>query len=1503
MSAEDFALKKAKETGQPYELVKARTQSSDTWAMPTGKWSVKRYGTPVRVRRGGAWVATDPTLQFTANGAVASKAVAGSVTFSGGGTGPFLSGVKDGRTFSLTWPKALPKPTLAGNVATYANVLPDVDLQLKAEIEGFSQLLIVKTAAAAKHPDLATLRFKLDTVGLNVSTDGTSGLIKAVNPAGQDVFTASAPMMWDSTTTAGSASAAKSTGARAQVAAEGTPPAPSDVFVPPSGAKDAQMPTTVSGGTLEIKPDQALLTGAATKYPVYIDPSVAWSEHHDWAWAYRSWPNNSYWNTKQDVRVGYESETNGLSRSFFQLDTANIKGAQITKSTFRIKETWSWSCTATPVELWSTEAISSDTTWNHQPKQRRMLDTVKAAKGRAECAAGNLEFNATSIAQEAASNGWNSLTLGLYAPNESDQYQWKRFDPKTIVLETEYNNPPATPTGLGTSPATSCTEGGVIGNTRIALYAKAEDADGGNLQAEFQLFKAGQSAPVATQALPALRGRVVTWAVPDATLVSGSYSWKVRITDQDNASSAWSSTCTFAVDRDRPSHPPVIGSAQFPDGSAGWPATTGVARTPGSFTFGANGETDLKEIWYYTDDQPRLKSVAPDASVTIVPPGAGPHHVYAYAIDKAGNRSDTATYTYYAKRSNLLDGPGDLNGDGNRDIWTLDAKDQLLTYTGQGNGTFVRAKSEDGGAAFGGAQIAYQGDWDGDGDNDLVSLQYNSVLGKKQLTTYANTGMGTVDNPTGLDVSNQENNHWSNAEQIIASGDLDGDGLQDLLVKQGKQLWAYYGTVFNILDDKEPVLVGNGDWDKFTVIAAGDLNGDKVPDLWLRENATGDLFRTYGSKGPDGNLDPTAWGSTATRVKVGTGFDEATYPSLASVGDITGDGIPDLWARKGGKVVAWPGKQPDANGTSFGAEFVIAAQLGDVPVAGTEVGNGNDRVRWADFDGDGRLDYTLIADDGTVSVWVNNGGDGSGGWKLLGQVFKGATTDRSQVRLADFDGDGKSDYVVVNANGSLSVRLNKGGGEGGWKDIGQVFAGTTTDRTKVRLVDFDGDGKSDYVAYGDAGDVSVHLNKGGDGNGGWQALGKVAGGATPDRSRVRWADSNGDGKADYHVINDNGSIESYLNQGGDGSGGWKALGQVTTGFTANRQLVQLGDFTGDAKADYILAGPNDSATVHAWNGGDTSSSNGWIALGTVMAGSDAHPAPSSAFFHSIKSPTGGWAPFSPLAGVGGAGYFQGSENAITSTPDGSVQVLGTGTDGKLYHVARYPNGSWTKWGAIDGATAGSTWASRDEAIAGMPNGDAQVMSIGSDGRIYHNARYKNGSWQGWNPVSTWSARAVAATGMPNGDLQVVIVGLDGKLYHAARYANGSWQAWNAIDGYQGAAGFAASSVAIAGMPNGDAQFVAVGNDGRQYHTVRFVNGSWQGWSPVGGVDNATSVAITGMSNGDANLVAVAPDGITYHNARYASRSWQGWVAPGFVANDAGITGTGNGEVHVLVSHR
>ncbi|WP_327130797.1 FG-GAP-like repeat-containing protein [Streptomyces sp. NBC_01343] len=1296
MSAKDFALAKAKETGQPYELTSARTESSDTWALPTGKWSVNRHGTTVRILRAGVWLPTDATLQFAPDGRVTPKASAVSVTFSGGGSGALLTGVRDGRTLSLTWPRALPKPTLAGNVATYANVLPDVDLQLKAEVEGFSQLLVVKTPAAAQHPDLATLKFKLDTVGLNVSTDATTGLINAVNPAGQSVFTASTPMMWDSTTTGGSSTSllkSKTAAPSMLAATAGETPAPSDTFVAPSGAKDAQMPTTVTGGNLEIKPDQALLADPATKYPVYIDPQVAWGERQNWAWAYRSWKNNSYWNTKQDVRVGYESETNGLSRSFFQLDTSNLKGVQVSKSTFRIRETWSWSCTATPVELWSTGAISPKTTWNNQPGKGRYLDTVTAAKGRAECGAGNLEFKADDLVKEAAAKGWSSITLGLYASNEGDRYQWKRFDPKTITLETEYNNPPNTPSALGTSPSTSCTNGGAIGNTRVGLYATFSDRDAGNLNAEYQVFKAGQSTPVATQTLPANNGKVTTWSVPDASLTSGDYTWRVRTTDQDNATSPWSQSCKFSVDRNRPGKPPVISSTQFPDGRNGWPATTGKARTPGTFTFNANGVTDAKEIVYWTDSDPGVRTIAPGANASITPPGYGPRFVYAYTVDSAGNRSDTASYLYYASRSSLQDGPGDLNGDGNRDIWTVDSNGTLLTYAGQGNGKFSAATN--GGMSFSGAQIASQGDWDGDGYNDLVALQQPSGMNTKKLWTYANNGQGTaVNNPveltvacpvkdptTGCDYGDDWNgdDHWYNAEQIIAPGDLNGDGVPDLLVKQGKQLWAYYASIFGTLDSNgQPVLVGNGDWDKFTVIAPGDLNGDNVPDLWLRDDANGDVFRSYGKKGPDGYVDPTTWGDTAGRVKIGSGVTAAGYPTVGSVGDITGDALTDLWARKSDNtVVGWAGKAPASDNASFAAPFTIDGITGGSRIpAGTTLASGQSLTSNAaklTMQSDGNL---VIASRAGQALWSS---------KTAGNA--GAT--------AMMRGDGN--LVVYKADGASVLWESKTNAPEGYAllaDSGDLMVFNARSQSlwssgsSIRH-DYTKDGRSDMADWYDFGDGSDGMHTfapTSDGTfqtpkGAWAiAAGNYY---APNMKRVT-GDFNGDGVGDAASVYgySDGSTALYTWTGkGDGTFNdpFKSWSVSPGEWTFSRMTPYSGDFNGDGRDDVAV-------WYDAFDGDDTL----WTFTSTVHG----------AFNQPVAS-WHGYDSWSQSRSKAVTGDFNGDGRddlaALYGYSDGSQKIwtFGAGADAKFTPVS-----SWSS------TTAPADW-SRTSLHAGDFNGDGR----------------------------------------------------------------------------------------------------------------------------------------------------------------------------------------------------
>ncbi|MFF3088520.1 FG-GAP-like repeat-containing protein [Streptomyces nojiriensis] len=270
---------------------------------------------------------------------------------------------------------------------------------------------------------------------------------------------------------------------------------------------------------------------------------------------------------------------------------------------------------------------------------------------------------------------------------------------------------------------------------------------------------------------------------------------------------------------------------------------------------------------------------------------------------------------------------------------------------------------------------------------------------------------------------------------------------------------------------------------------------------------------------------------------------------------------------------------------------------------------GNGRIRWADFDGDRKPDYFNIDDNGSVSVWLNRGGNpaGANGWQGLGKVANGLTTDRNRVRFADFDGDGKADYFLINTDGSVEVYLNQGGdpaGANGWKHIGKVTVGVTNDPSKVRFADWDGDGRSDYIAFSDSGSVHPYLNRGGDQSGnGWPAVGQVAAGVTNDRSRIRFADNDGDGKADYLHVKPDGKVDLYVNRGGDVvPNGWQVVGQIASGVTTDHTKVQFADFDGDTRADYIVAGDGNSASVWLWNGGDQSGANGWKGIGVVASG-------------------------------------------------------------------------------------------------------------------------------------------------------------------------------------------------------------------------------------------------------------------------------------------------------------
>lgn len=196
--AEDAALAEAKRTGKPVPVAAATTETDTVVANPDGTLGLTRSVAPVRTRKGGAWTDLDATLTVSSDGQLRPKATTSGLTLSGGGNAPLATLDQDGKKLELTWPESLPKPVLDGAGATYPEVAPGTDLKVTADASGgISQILVVKSAEAARHPKLAKLTMGLKGDGVNVSADG-GGNLKAADASGRTVFHAPVPTMWDS---------------------------------------------------------------------------------------------------------------------------------------------------------------------------------------------------------------------------------------------------------------------------------------------------------------------------------------------------------------------------------------------------------------------------------------------------------------------------------------------------------------------------------------------------------------------------------------------------------------------------------------------------------------------------------------------------------------------------------------------------------------------------------------------------------------------------------------------------------------------------------------------------------------------------------------------------------------------------------------------------------------------------------------------------------------------------------------------------------------------------------------------------------------------------------------------------------------------------------------------------------------------------------------------------------------------------------------------------------
>ncbi len=641
-----------------------RSATSIAYANPDQTMTAVLSPVPVRTFEGSQWVDIDTTLKRADGGLVSPVATTQDLTLSGGGSGPLLMLGEPGRRISLTWPADLPAPVLRGDVATYPEVLPGVDLQVRVGDSWYQQLFVVKSAQAAANPALASLSFGVTTEGVSLR-EQSDGAIEAVDAEGEVVFGASAPSMWASPDPAAIEAAVRS---------EQRSRAVLDALVAgaveePAEPHRVRMEAEVSQSRLTVVPVQELLRSPDTVFPVYIDPNFAYPSPAYWTNVMDDNPNHSYFNQHDDYRVGRQWNTSNVWRSHMQFHNFDeMSGSIIISADLSVTADHTAACNGTNIQLWETEYISHfyQYTWNAAADGwLKYLDTKHFDANQSSCPKNNdtetFEGAALKSAVQAkVSAGANTMTFGLRAASESDYYQWTKFLPSKTALTVQYNRAPMRPVGLPFTTTSDCylqcSSPAVVRNATPTLRARVQDADGGVLQTAFEIRTAASlSAPIVVGSTTMPRSFVTTSAnatatatsqVPASKLTSGTtYYWHATTVDELGTWSGWGSWYSFTVDTSAPAVASVV-SGEFP--ARQWGAEVGSA---GTFTLSA--ASDAVEFSWQVDAGPvtTVAATGGDPATATTGPYAPAtdmvHTLYARAKDVAGNVGPTVEHQFW----------------------------------------------------------------------------------------------------------------------------------------------------------------------------------------------------------------------------------------------------------------------------------------------------------------------------------------------------------------------------------------------------------------------------------------------------------------------------------------------------------------------------------------------------------------------------------------------------------------------------------------------------------------------------------------------------------------------------------------------------------------------------------------------------------------------------------------------------------------------------------------
>jgi len=341
-----------------------------------------------------------------------------------------------------------------------------------------------------------------------------------------------------------------------------------------------------------------------------------------------------------------------------------------------------------------------------------------------------------------------------------------------------------------------------------------------------------------------------------------------------------------------------------------------------------------------------------------------------------------------------------------------------------------------------GPQFICNADLDGDGKPDLIVANgdsntvtiyhNNSSPGTIAFTEVASFTMGANGYPIG-----------------VAAGDLDGDGKPDIVISNYyTQTLSFYHNASspgNIVMDSV-LSVPSGNYVLGASIA--DLNGDGKPEVIVACQGS-NLISVYTNSSTLGHI---AFSNETSIMALAGGS-----PFKVVVADLDGDGKPDLAAANSyaGTVSVYLNTTPTGGIISFAGDADFAT------------GNFPEGVAIGDIDGDGKPDLVVANNtDNTLSLLRNTSTVGN--LSFAPQLTVSSGYAAYDLVIADLDGDGKPDIAVDDQyNNTISIHRNTST-PGTIAISPNVDYNTGNIPYSITTADFDGDGKPDLATCNDA---------------------------------------------------------------------------------------------------------------------------------------------------------------------------------------------------------------------------------------------------------------------------------------------------------------------------------------------------------------------------------------------------------------------------------------------------